>query len=216
MIGTLEDVKRKLDLPASDTSLDEALRLPLAAATSWVLDKCGYLEEETQLVELHRGVEAGTPVVLRKRPVKVAASVPVAAVATRLSVAGDWETLDADAWEIIDTQAGLLELAHAAAAGWPFYREPPPLDWRRAGQVPHLQLTYTVTGIGSGVDAPEQLRDATAALAAWLYDRHQAGAATSMSLGALHKDISTEGLPSWIAANLREHDRDGTGRSWLV
>ena len=202
MLATVEDVKAKLELAATDTSRDDALLLVLGSASEKVLELTRRLEFDVQgRVDTLRDVQVGVPFLLSKRPVAnvVAEYRPVGSAA--------WAGLTED---VLDAERG--EVIVVGADSWP-PSTVRPLSWRTL-RYDLVRVTYNVEGTDSGEAVePARLRDAAAALAAYWFDRQVGGAAKSLSVGFLKKEYLDLDVPAWVTALLGD---DATGAGALL
>ncbi len=201
MIGTLDELKAKLELAADDASRDDALMLVLSAASEHVLELAGYLEADTTgRIDTFRNVQMDREFLLTKRPVDTDTD-PV--FEGRVPGQADWDTLTGD---VLDAANGEVMLV-GVQWGWPPISQPRIRRWAEY-VYPIVRVTYTVTGIGTGDQAPDDVKDATLALARYWFEKHLAGAGTDIQVGPVAKTFSTKGVPAELAAALSRFERE--------
>lgn len=212
MLATLNDLKAKLGIDSSDTALDGPLELVLESASDRVLKLCRYSEAEADdQVEYFQNVRNGDKIWLPMRPVKVTSDVADVSAQGRAIGIADWADLAID---VLDPDRGIVAILDAA--DWRYFTPDPIRGPRRTRyKWAVVKVTYSVTGVGSEVDAPKAVQDATAALAAYWYDRHVSGAAESISIGSLRKSILTEAIPEWIESALADRMEEGQRARWV-
>ena len=202
MIATLDDVKGKLDLPASDTSRDDALTLALESASAKVLDLCRYSEADvTGHQQLFRNVQFNRDLFLDLRPINVAAGHVVVFEGRGLGQP-DWSELTGD---VLDAQEGRV-IVLGASAWWPPQRTLQPAFQRWRDPIwPQIRVTYDVVGVTS--NPASELIDAAASLAAFWYDRDLAGAKEDSRIGQVQVTWLNEALPSTLLEKISKHVR---------
>lgn len=205
MLASLEDVKRKLDLPVTDESRDEGILLVLGAATVRLLDWTRYQEDtQTGRVDTLRRVRQGVEILLPKRPVAA-----VTLAQGRVLGGTVWTTLTAD---LVDPEQGTIVIVRTDE--WP----PKPSQsaayrWREYVW-PIVKVTYNVTGVGEEETVADDLRDLCAELTHYWYRRHLAGAAEEVTIGPLREKLMKEAVPDWLRPHLAAHTRGGSAR-WV-
>lgn len=195
MFATIEDVKGKLRRPLTDSSDDAALELVLAAASKQIEEATGYASKPIEgRVQTFRNVEEGRLLKLDRRPVSNVA------VAGRLRGDADSEFTPLLA-DVQDASRGELVLL-TGKDWWPPVQRPT----RDLFVWPVVRVTYDVAGQGEGFDAPPRLRDVTAALAVYWFERHAAGASESRSIGKLAETLASSAIPAWVLGALGDDD----------
>lgn len=216
MLASLENVKGKLGIALTDTSQDEAITLVLQDASVKILSLGRY--SETDLAgrqDIFQEVQVETPVALTLRPVSA-----VTLVEGRTPGNTDWVTL---AYDLTDATKGEVSLL-GAESWWPPTPDrivrPRFSRWREPTW-PIVRVTYDVTGIGSegnvapAAVVPSDLRDATAALAAYWYDRHLALASESAQVGQIRRTYMDADIPSWVLSSIASHMEEQRAR-WVA
>lgn len=204
MLADIADVKAKLELAEADDSRDDALELVLEAATAKTLSLTRYSElDEESRQDTFKNVRIGVEMTLSRRPVT--------------DVVVEYRWLGSDQWveavsDVTDANEGTVLIVGAESFP-PSTR--PSGSWREV-RYDVVRVTYGVFGVCSGDAAPADLRDATAALAAYWYDLHTAGAASSLNIGLLSKTLRGEAVPPWYMAALGDHASGGGGGALLV
>lgn len=205
MLGTLEDLKGKMDIAATDVSRDGALTLALETASVKVLDLCRYAELDAPATkEIFRNVQFNRDLFTALRPI---ANVVFEGRALGESV---WSTLDGD---VIDPAEGRIILL-GASSWWP--PQQPTAAFRRWRDPvwPIIRVTYDVTGFGA--DPADELVDAACSLAAFWFDRDLAGASDTSTIGPVSRKWLNEGLPAPLLEKLSKHTKKrGGGARWV-
>lgn len=196
-LATLTQVKAKLDVLATDTSLDTAIQAVLDAASAFVVSDAGYTLSATALTEVFRNVPRDGTIYTAKRPITTLASVkirdPGSAVLT--TITGD----------LVDAARGeIILVPDLAGWGWPTYDVFPRSARYRLGEWSILQVDYTPTATAAAT-YPD-LTDAEAELAAYWYREHRANA-KSVTSGLGGETFLNMGIPPSIQAILRKHKR---------
>lgn len=208
MLGTLDDLKGKLDIPESDTSRDGPLTLALETATAKVLHLCRYAEEdEASHVETFRNVTFNRDLLLELRPIDPDTIV----FEGRALGEATWSTLDGD---VLNADEGRVILL-GASAWWPPTNtlQPGFTKWRDPVW-PLIRVTYDVTGLGN--NPASELIDAAASLAGFWYDRDLAGAGESSMIGPVSRKWLNESLPKTLLEKLTGHmSGRGGGAQWV-
>lgn len=214
MLASLEDLKGKLDIPATDLSRDSALLLVLESASEKVLDVCRYSETAiTARQEIFRNVQYNRDLFTALRPIDPG----VAAVfeGRPLGQGADgtqpaWSKLEGD---VIDAAEGRFTLL--GASGWwpPTQRglQPNYQRWRDP-EWPIIRVTYNVTALAP---PPDELVDACASLAAFWFDRDLAGAGSVSQIGQVRREWLNDALPATFTARLSSHISVGAGAQWV-
>jgi hypothetical protein len=211
--ATLEDVKGKLGIAASDASRDDALVLVLDATCERLEDLTRYSADKISgRQDVFRDVQATRTIALTRRPIAVVNGVPTVTVEGRpLGAAASWSTLAAD---VVDAEKGELVLL-GFQAWWPpsQFRRPRSARWREyAWDV--VRVTYDVAGQGDAGAAAPKLIDVNAAWAAYLYQRHLAGAREQQAIGPIREVLMSESLPGFVAAAVAALD-SGEMATWV-
>lgn len=193
-LATLDQVKAKLEIPTSDLSEDAAVQDVLDAAEQYVLDQTGYVLTTQSVEDIVRPGQIGRVLHLRKRPVSnVTAQV-------RMFGSDTWTDIAID---VIDANEGIVVLPGEAA--WPpGMNNPRWFAWREpAWDV--LRISYTATALSP---VPDDLSDATAALAAYWYRAHLAGVVTEAGVGQVRETYSQLPVLAAVDAVLARHRRE--------
>ena len=219
MIGTIDDLKGKLDIPVTDESRNDALTLVMESASIRILEECNYEDADaTDRVEIYEHVQVGNPLMLERRPITVTADVPQVAVAGR--GLGEKDDAGAPSWtdlefDVVDAERGKIVILGSDLGWWPPQDPRPKFKRWREPEWPIVRITYDVDGQG-GVAADQDLIDATASLAAFWYKRDLAGASSEVTLGAIGEKYLDEPLPGWVMPRLRKHlRRSGRRARWF-
>lgn len=205
MFGTLDDLKGKLGLPVTDTSRDDALTLVLEGASAKIEELARFSEAgETGRQDTFTDVQTGTLLTLSKRPINQGQT-PVLVEGRWPSTTAGWFTLSADVYSEEDGKVMVL----GRDAWWPplLVLRPPYERWRNLIW-PVVRVTYDVKAQGSGSEAPQELQDAALSLASYWYDRDLAGAAESVQMGQLVKELMTAPIPPWVLSRVSKHRKE--------
>lgn len=195
---TLEQVKRKLQIPASDPLDDAALAPVRDAAEVYMLAATGYVLADTLQTERLQPAPRGQPIRLLRRPVaNVTAQARMAGSTAWTPVAVD--VLDADQGIIVLPVIDPLPLTQAGTSA-PWYL------WHLR-QWDLVEISYTAQALAA---VPADLSDATATLAAWWYQLQLAGPATTSETGPIRATYDPNPIPPVVAATLARYRAGGS------
>jgi hypothetical protein len=172
-LGTLEGLKDKLSIPATDTSRDAELELLLLAAQRYVLRQTRYaVDDGTITAEIHENVREGDAIYAKVRPIDETEDLVVSG---RLLGSDSWTILEA---ELVDANEGRIRIVNSIDAPWP----PVQAAWsawpwgrRRKAVWPIVRLAYA--NLEAPAEGIEDLALVVEVLAAH-WDREGAGAGT--------------------------------------
>lgn len=192
-LASLDQVKRKLQLPLTFTDDDAALTAVRDAADAYVLAETGYVLANTPVQEFLQQGQLGRPFLLTRRPVTAATA--------QARVQGDtaWSPL---ALDVLDAALGLVVLPVGAA--WPpGARLPRWAAWRQPTW-DVVRVDYTATALAP---VPADLSDAAAALAAYWYTQQRAGPLAESVVGPVQERYLDRPVPPAVEALLAPYRR---------
>jgi hypothetical protein len=185
------------------------ISLVLDAATVRVLHLTRRLDaDEEERSELFHRVQRGTGLVLTKRP--------VANVSAEGS--GYGSEFGAIAVDLVDPELGLILLTGPDLGWWPPSSSRSPYTRWRDFTWPIISVTYDVTGSGHAHDETQveaDLRDGTAALAAYWYDQHISGAKEDVAVGQIRQKLMHDPEPPWLLRTLARHLDTASHARWV-
>lgn len=198
MLATIDQLKLRAGV--EDDSQDNDLTLALEAASDKVLDLCGYVETDIEVVDYFEYVKQGFQTPLSKRPVSTDASFLVEGRGHGTA----FGTLTAD---LVRPDKG--EFMILAAGEWwpPTYRTVNRYMRWREPEWPVVRATYTAVGIVAAGVAPQQLVEATVTLANYWWSQSQPGARSEMQIGQIRQAITDAVLPPGFRGMLGKHYR---------
>lgn len=192
-LATLAAVKNKLDIPATDVSLDNPITVCLTAADSWVKDQTGFDEAATVRTEYLTQVEHDAWISTKYRPVDSAYAI---VAQSRAPGSTTRSTLTAD---LVDPDAGKIKLVPVGSSGAP---------WEHSddgGEHTIVELTYKTKAFAASTDGAE-IPDVIASLAAYWF-RESRALAKSITVGAISETLMNLPVPPHIVAALWRHKR---------
>ena len=184
-IGTLEGLKSKLGIAASDRTRDAELEITLLAARRYVLRTVRYAAAAGEVTELHENVREGDALRAMTRPLDSEVAVVVEG---RRHGSDTWTVLSS---ELIDPIDGRLRVVKSIDSPWPAIHVGWSPFYRRNRYVwPILRLSYTA------LDAPlEGLEDLSLAVevlaASWDRDSSPATGLKSQPAGIVSEEYAT-------------------------
>lgn len=178
---TLDQVKAKLQFPATYTDEDAALGLVRDAAEAYILGLTGFVLTSTPVEELVQEAQVGRPWVLTRRP--------VANVTATARVRGDtlWAPVAID---VLDATRGLVVLPPGAA--WPPTAVPPRWAAWRQPAWDLVRVSYTATALAP---VPAELTEATAQLAVAWWHLGRAGPVARSGVGPVTEEYAQRAIP---------------------
>jgi hypothetical protein len=202
-LATLADVKAKL--PGVSDSNDDGVQAVLDAADRWVRTRTRLEPAASTFVDTVERVRVGHAFQLPRRPVT-----SVTMVEGRWFGVSTWQTLT---FELVDANAGMIIVP--GHLGWEWWQMPEGISapwWRWRDRIwPLIRVTY----VTAGTTVPEDLRDSVAALAAYWYSRHRAGAAKQAIQGQMSETFLELAVPPWIMAVLQRYMPTAEVGTWV-
>lgn len=205
-ITNLATIKGKLGI--STTSRDAAITSVWNGAEAWVIDRTGFALASGSRTDVLRDVQLDRPFLLTRRPVS---ALTLAEGRVPGGDGASWAELTAD---LLDADKGeVIVLGAPGFQVWPPTQ--PEAEWFRWRDPiwPLVRVSYT-TGAAT---VPNDLVDATAALAAYWYQRHLAGVTSATRIVETSESYLSYGIPPWVSVVVERYVRSaaGTAGGWV-
>lgn len=186
-LATLDEVKLKAGVPLSNTSFDVPIQNALSAADRYVRNVTGWEDTAGTITEYVTNFQLGRFLNLKKRPMAA-----ITTIQGKRPGDSDWTVFSADIIDPIQGQILPINNVGGLSSGFP-----------SRNFIQTLQVVYTT----SGDEAPDDLADAVAALAAYWYRRDRAHAIDLQYVGAIRTHFLQMHVPPWIEARLEPYTR---------
>lgn len=199
-LTTLQAVKAKLGIPATDTADDAAIQPVLDAVDGYLMGRLGYRFDVGPVTEIIPKPQVGRPIRLSFRPIQ---SIDLAEV--RFLGDGVWTPISTG---IYDADRGLVVILPPESTWPPGPRPAPWFQWRQQAW-DQLRITYQVQPLSP---VPADLADAAATLAAYWFRLQRTGPVSDAHVGEISESYSRDPVPLQVESIISRYEKGSV--SW--